>query len=365
MVETKNQYAPDYVSAPGETLKDLLNERGMTQVELSERMGKTPKFVSELIQGKAALTQDTALQLERVLRTPASFWNNRERHYQEALARKAERVSLSKHTDWLKTFPLKDMIHLEWVTKEKDDVEQVRRVLDFFGVASPDEWNSIWMDPQYKASFRKSLAFASEPGAVAAWLRQGEIEGRAVECEPYDKQGFKDVLREIRTLTVERPEKFCPLMLELCSSVGVALVFLPQIDKARISGATRWLTSGKALIQMSLRYKTNDHFWFTFFHEAGHVVKHGKRAVFLEGSDADMQQDEEEEANVFASEWLIPRAALRGFIMRGETSKYSILQFAHEQGIAPGIVVGQLQHEGVFPYSHHNRLKEKFTWKKT
>lgn len=359
----KNEFTPDYVSPPGGTLKDVLEGRNMTQAELAERMGRTPKFVSELVQGKATLTQETALSLERVLDVPASFWNNRERHYREALARQTEHAKLSEQTDWLKTFPIRDMVKQHFIEKRGDDVEQLKQVLDFFGVVSPDQWNAVWMNPQTKAAFRKSLTFASEPGAVAAWLRNGELEARDIECEPFDRQTFKDALRKIRALTTEPPPVFQKKMHDLCAEAGVALVFIPQVDRARISRATRWLASDKALIQMSLCYKTNDHFWFTFFHEAAHVLKHGKRDVFLEGSDDEAQQEKEEEANAFSADWLIPRKDFHAFVEGGDLSRAAVLAFAEQQGIAPGIVVGQLQNCGALSWKTRlNRLKQSFRW---
>ncbi len=145
----------------------------------------------------------------------------------------------------------------------------------------------------------------------------------------------------------------------------VAVVFVPQLPKTRTSGATHWLNPDKALIQLSLRYKTNDHLWFAFFHESGHILLHGKRDFFLEGNDVVSveNRDKELEANKFAEDLLIPPAELKQFLASNQQlSKAGIEQFAAKIGIAPGIVVGRLQHDGVLPPSHYNDLKQSFEW---
>ncbi len=135
----------------------------------------------------------------------------------------------------------------------------------------------------------------------------------------------------------------------------------PQLPKARISGATRWLRQDCALVQMSLRYKTDDHFWFTFFHEAAHILLHGKRDVFLEDGDNEGSA-KEVQANQWASEFLIPGHRLNEFMADGERSRESIVSFAHELGIAPGIVVGQLQHRGYLEFTALHDLKRRLAW---
>jgi HTH-type transcriptional regulator/antitoxin HigA len=147
---------------------------------------------------------------------------------------------------------------------------------------------------------------------------------------------------------------------ELCAQCGVAVVFVLELPKMGVSGATRWITKDKALIQLSLRYKTDDHLWFTFFHEAGHILKHGKKALFLEGNGLDDKH--EGEADEFASNWLIPVREFNSFVSLSLYSKASVAAFAEQIGIAPGIVVGQLQHHGHLPFTHLNGLKKRYCW---
>lgn len=357
----QNRYVPNYASPPGDTLQEVLEERGMSQAELAERTGRPKKTINEIINGKAAITPETALQFERVLGISASFWNNRERHYREALARIEEEERLQKQVSWLNAFPVKAMIKLGWIQCYQDKVEQLGEVLNFFAVASPEQWEEIWCSTH--VLFRKSQVFQSDFGDVAAWLRRGEIEAAEISCATYDANKFKEALQQIRALTVKPPKIFQLEMVRLCAEAGVAVVFVPQFPKTRTCGATRWLNPNKALIQLSLLYKTNDHLWFSFFHEAGHILLHGKRDVFLEGKGVQEEEDKEQEANKFAQDILIPPAELKRFLTsEQQQSGTAIVGFAAQINIAPGIVVGRLQHDGVLPPSHYNELKQSFEW---
>lgn len=351
----QNQYNPDIVSPPGESLAETLTTLGMSQVALARRTGRPLKTINEIIKGKAAITPETALQFERVLGVPAGFWNNRERAYRDTLARNADRERLSREIEWLKDIPVNAMIKLGWIAHRQDKVEQLQEVLRFFGVASPK------LDFM-SASFRKSPAYRSNPLASAAWLRQGEIEAARINCSPYDQESFETALIEIRKLTNDPPEQFVPAMQRLCAECGVAVVFVPELPKTRAHGATRWLNPDKALIQLSLRYKSDDMLWFTFFHEAGHILLHGKRDAFLESDDSNGQK--ESEANRFAERMLIPENALQDFMASGQKTLPAIKRFASELGIAPGIVVGRLQHETYLPISQGNGLKRRDWWQK-
>lgn len=352
-----NQFIPDYAIPPGETLFDTIDALGMSQAELSERTGRPKKTINEIIKGKAPITPDTALQLERVLGVSASFWNNLEKNYRETLARLAEQERLQKQIAWLTELPVKSMVKLGWIRPFKEKVHQLQEVLNYFGVASPERWHEMWLGSQ--VAYRTSQAFASDPGAVSAWLRKGELIAREIECKPYDESAFKSALKAIRNSTIKPPEEFQHEIIQLCADAGVAVAFVPELPKMRASGATWWLHPTKAVVLLSLRYKSDDHLWFSFFHEAAHILLHGKKDFFIEDSNTN---DKEDEANRYASEFLIPAAKLKTLVSTTRISKDAIRRFADELGIAPGIVVGRLQHDGHLPITHCNDLKTRLVW---
>ena len=353
-------FEPNFAVPPGETLAETLETLGMTQAELAERMGRPLKTINEIVAGKAAITSDTALQLEKVVGVPASFWTNHERIYRDTLARYRETDELERQLGWLKTMPIKEMVRARWIVAATEPVAQLRIVLSFFGVAGVDEWRALWESPD--AIFRKSPAFAANRPATAAWLRQGELEAQKIDSAQFDEKRFAEVLAHLRGFTVKDPEEFVPALHDQCSGAGVAVVIVPPLPGVRAYGATRWLHRTKALIQLSLRGKTDDHLWFTFFHEAGHVLKHGKRAVFVEDGDpkAAARDPREAEADAFACDLLIPTAEYERFCANADFSVAAIRKFANRLGIAPGIVAGRLQHEGKVPFSRANQLKRRF-----
>jgi addiction module HigA family antidote len=357
---SRNEYQPDSVSLPGETILEVLESQGMSQADLAQRTGRPRKTINEIVKGKAALTPDTALQLERVLGVPASFWNNLESYYRDYLARRVERDLLKTHVNWLREFPLQEMIQWRWVAKNRDKVEQVRSVLGFFGVASPSQWREVFARPQ--AVFRKSLAYSSTSGAVAAWLRRGELDAQEIETNQYSRRLFREALSRARSLTVEPPEVFQEQLVNACAEAGVAVVFLRTPKGCRASGAARWLAPDRALILLSLRYKSDDQLWFSFFHEACHILQRVKRKIFLDDKPRGAGEEEEEDANQFAADFLIPPDAYESFANRTRFSKRAIRSFANSIGIAPGIVVGRLQHDGLLPYNQCNDLKQRFEW---
>jgi HTH-type transcriptional regulator / antitoxin HigA len=356
----KTEYTPSRVSPPGETLRELIEERGLTQTELAERTGRTRKTINEILLGKAKLTPETALQFELVLGVSASFWNARESKYREYLAREAARKDLQALGEWVKGFPVQEMIRLGWLPSCPSVEAKAHALLEFFGVASPEQWTAI--HSRHAVAFRKSVAFEADEKALAAWLRAGEIRGQRMECAPYEEEAFREVLQEARKLTREPPEVFQSTLCETCARTGVAVAFVPQLKRSRAHGATRWLAPDRALIQLSIRYKSDDHLWFTFFHEAAHILFHRKKDIFIESNGTD--GEEEEQANRFAADFLIPPESygrLASTVKQGY-SKTEIKTFAKEIGVSPGIVVGRLQHDGLIPYSHLNDLKLRLKW---
>lgn len=357
--QVTNGYRPDYAVSPGEVLSNELELRGMTQQELAKRTGLTPKHIVSIVKAKSSITTETAIKFERAMGMPADYWLNLESNYQEVLARLQEEDQLDHDIDWLNHIPVAQMAKLGWIAKLSDTKAQLIEVLRFFGIASVGQWDDMW--PNLKVAYRQHNHLEIFPEAVSAWLRQGEIDASRIVCSPYDKSAFREALDQIRTLTWEAPEVFVPKMVELCAQAGVAVVFVPCIPKTGVSGATRWLNSNKALIQLSMRYRTNDHLWFTFFHEAGHILLHGKKELFLEGTNG-LDENKENEANKFAQEELISKAEFSNFAQRGLFSKAAIYEFSERIGIAPGIVVGQLQHADLLPITFCNDLKQHYQW---
>jgi len=357
-MKTLPTYDPDYAVAPGETLLETIESLGLSQVELARRMGRPLKTINQIVKGTARIMPETALQLEKVTGVPASFWNNAEANYREALARREERRLRESQIEWTARFSYAKMVALRLVPETRDRSSRVDALLHFFGVASPTQWEEMYA--ALCGAARESPSFQTDLGDLSAWLRCGELIARDRDCRPYEKARFLDELSAIRALTLKNPAVVWEEVAERCAGAGVALALVPELPKTHVFGFTRWLGPEKALIQLSLRYKTDDLLWFTFFHEAAHILLHGKRDVFVEYRGVD--NPKEREANEWAGEFLVPAAAWRGFVesLPAKPGESAIVAFAREQGIAPGIVLGRLQHrEKLVSPALHNHLKHR------
>jgi transcriptional regulator with XRE-family HTH domain len=357
-MSTKYPYMPDYAVSPGTTLKETLEEKGLSQADLALRTGMAEKTVSQIINGIAPISYETAEKFELVLGIPAKFWNARERSYREALVRIAEMQRLQNDVHWLKEIPLADLIGRGYVQDDSDQRSLVRQTLRFFGVSSVEAWRDTWATPA--AQYRGSAARDKHPGYVAAWLRMGELQAESVKTEPFDAGRFKSALTEARRLTRLPFRETFPKLVELCATAGVVALLTKEIRTAAVSGAVRWLSKDRALIQLSLKYKSLDQLWFTFFHEAAHILLHGKKDVFIEYG-VTHASDKEEEANGYAADILIPPEYQHR--LPHLRTKAQICGFADSIGIAPGIVVRLLQDREFLYQSAFNDLKIRVEWK--
>jgi len=353
-------YRPDYRQRPGKVLDEILNKREMSARELARRCGRSAKLIVEIISGKAPIEPETALQFEKVLGVDASVWLSIESAYRLHRAKANEEQSLANHIGWAKRFHLEELYRLGVLEKLSDPAATVKQLLQFFGAGSVEACQLRFKELA-DGAYRHSPSFVSSEESLLVWLRLGEQKAEEIACHEYDRSGFMEVLREIRELSVRSPEKFLPKIETLCAGAGVAFVIQRPIGKIALSGVSRWLTPRKALIQQTLRHKKNDHFWFTFFHEAAHLLLHSRKSVFIEGEGDERtgKREEEQEADDWSSNFLIPTKAMEQFILEGCFSEQDILNFAMEQRIAPGVIVGQLQKRQAINWaSKLNHLKE-------
>lgn len=348
MVE-QHPFRPDYAIPPGETLRDRLVEMSLSQAELAARAGLSAKHVSQIMQGLAPITLETAVALDRITGVPASVWNRREADYREALLRSKPRVLTEDDKEWLASLPTKELRRRGCLPDEKDPGRLFDAVLSFFGVADRPAFDRIWRAPV--ASFRRTKAFKTSPGAVMSWLRIAQLEAQSSKVEPYSATGFREVLRQIRTLTAGGDPNE---IVDLCASAGVVVVFVPEVKGCRISGAAWWAGPARAVIALTDRYKKDDRFWFSFFHEAAHILLHSKKETFVDDDSDDAVV--EDEANVFAADFLIPPDNKP--VLYELTTDQEVADFASTLGIAPGIVVGRLQHDQQWGWEKGNKLKK-------
>lgn len=354
-------FKPDWLSSPGDTIREFLDETERTIEDLTASIGKTKSFSEQLLCGKEAITPTLAEKLSSTIGGSAAFWINLDSNYRSQLEVIQHECSTTQGTEWLRELPANDMKKFGWLEPAASRSETVFECLQFFGVSSIDSWREKYKNLLEKAAFRTSPAFHSQVGAVAAWIRQGEIESDSIECSAWNPDRFRNELTGVRELTrLRNPSEFIPKLRQRCAECGVAVAVVRAPTKCRASGVTTFLSTNRPLLLLSFRHLTDDHFWFTFFHEAGHLLLHGNKGMFLDCEETLMSQ-QEKEANEFAANILVP-AHRRESLLNLPKDGREIIRFARTLGISPGIVVGQLQNANLLRRNQFNNLKRRFTW---
>jgi HTH-type transcriptional regulator/antitoxin HigA len=351
-------FDPDWVSPPGETIRDALAHTQLPSETLGNALGLTSENLRALLAGELEIDRETALGLSAALGGSQGFWLSRETNYRVRLNAQRASKTARDFDSFLQGLPLRDMKAFGWLT-DLDAAPLATVALRFFEDA-PGDWARSGAQVTEAVRFRTSNADESNPVAVASWLRRGVLQARALECEPWAPAKLADALSKIRGLTrLKAPEVFFPKLVDICSACGVAVVFVRTPTGCRASGATHF-DRNTAIIQLSFRYRSDDHFWFTVFHEIGHLLLHPETSLFMEGRDYE-GTEEEVEANCFAADTLVPpeqAPALAGV----KRDFKSIMRLAREIGVSPGIVVGQMQKQELVRHDQFNFLKVRYDW---
>jgi HTH-type transcriptional regulator/antitoxin HigA len=349
-------WQPDWATHPGEHLEEYLEVRGLSQAEFARLADMTPKLVNTIIKGTNPVTPETAIKLEHVLGLKADIWLGLQKDWELHVARKREINAPA--SEWLKKFPVRELQRFGRLPDVKDTNALLDGLLDLLGIGAPEAFEA--RVSTLAVHHRRARRGETSPAHEICWLMLGEERARRMDLPPFDKARFIEVCREIRKLTVEGPAIFEPRLKRLCAEAGVAFVLQKPVSKTCLFGSARWVDGERPLIQMSLRMKTNDHFWWTFFHESAHIVLH-KGRNFADDQNA-VGDGVEGEADRWAEDMLVGSARIASFAASKPRSKAAVCAFAEGIGLHPGIVVGMLQHRGIIPFSYMHDLKVAFAW---
>lgn len=335
---------------PGATIKEQLVLRGLNQKEFALRIGMSEKHISKLINGEVQLTPDVAVRLEMVLGIPAVYWNRLEATYREKIIKANAENEIEADKEIAKKIPYNEMAKNGWIAETKDETERVINLRKFFEVVDLgiiDNWQLS------KIACRRLAKTEKGDFALLAWAQKAKIEARNIQTASINSKTLKKKMPEIRNMTVMEPSDFCPKLVEMLSDCGIAVVFLPHIGGSFLHGAT-FCDGHKIVVGLTVRGKDADKFWFSLFHELGHIllghINQTNGTTF----------DDEKAADDFAENMLIPEKEFNKFVSKKDFSKASICSFAREQNILCGIVVGRLQKDGYIKYDRYNDLKTKY-----
>jgi addiction module HigA family antidote len=311
-MSAKYKFEPDYAVHPGETLKEKLEELEMSPKEFSIRTGKPVKTISEIINCKSSITPDMAVQFEKVLGISAGFWIRKQANYNEFAAREKQKQILEEAKKWARKFPYPKMAQFGWVTETRKHEEKAEELLSFFNISKASSWENIYLNQKLPLFLRISLKHAKDPYALSA----------------------------------TNPDNFFSEIKSTCIKAGVKVIYTPLLPKTVINGAVRWL-GGNPIIQVSDRYKRYDIFWFSLFHEIGHIILHGnKKNIFIEDTkNIDKEDIQEKEANDFAAKWLLTDEEYDEIIEQlnnGKDIEETINLFANKFETHRDIIIGRL-----------------------
>ncbi|MCK7597078.1 ImmA/IrrE family metallo-endopeptidase [Microbulbifer sp. CAU 1566] len=354
-------FQPNWASPPGDTIKDILHEQNIEVSEFARTIEKSVRDATKLLKGNLPIDEELALDLEKIVGGSMEFWINREKQYRNDLLHIAN--SENEQETWLSKFPTRDMASFGWIPKTRSKREKLKNLLDFFKVSSTQEWENKYKGLILDTAFRTTETFEPVVEATISWLRQGSIVSENSNCAPLCKRKLLSATGKIKTLSREKnPATFLPPLKKILASCGVVLVIAPTPSGCRASGATFSTPNGKAVVMLSFRYLSDDHFWFTLFHEIGHLILHSDRQLFIEEKHIS-EAVAETEANQFARNILIPEEYESEFSKLNSRRWREIIRFAKKLQISPGIVVGQLQHAGLLRHDYLNKLKNRYNWK--
>lgn len=344
---TINQYYPESVTHPSAILQEVLEEKQMGAKEFAIKTGKPEKTISMVLNGKSAITPDMAIRFEQVLRIPSHFWNEAQKNYDEYKARVKYQSSIDEAVSWAKEFPYAKMASLGWVLPTRNAKEKVIQLFNFFGIATRKGFEDYYYHQRTQVAFRVSLLNQEYAPAIAAWLRRGELQAEHLRVSSYTESALKNTIPELKEIMAAQPNGFFDKIQKICAGAGVKVVYTPCLPNAPIHGSTRWVND-IPLIQLSGRYKRNDIFWFTFFHELGHILLHGKKYISIENLEVEGENEAyEKEANEFAAEIILSQKEQDILLSQPSFPDEDILAFARKFGTHPACIVGRLQHLGI------------------
>ncbi|GAA6187657.1 ImmA/IrrE family metallo-endopeptidase [Litorivita sp. NS0012-18] len=348
------QFVSDWQSSPASSIVDLLDLSGKTMDQLVSNVGIG---VLDIVKEDAAFDHGMASALAEFLGGSAQFWLRRDQIFQEQRGL----PDLPDEKEWVRSLPYAEMARFGWLPSTRSAEEKIEHSLDFFECDNLREWQQKYESTIAGVAFRTTFSFENDAAATLAWLRKGEQIAAIRDLPEFDADSLLENVDGIKALCRRaNPGDFLPKLESILAESGVGFAVVRAPKGCRASGATRIVENNRAILQLSFRHLSDDHFWFTLFHEIGHLVLHRETKMFLEGNFVDSDEFESE-ANSFASDVLVPME-YRPLLAKVKISAKPLIALAYKLGISPGILVGQMQHAEQIHPSKMNFLKRRYKW---
>lgn len=341
-------------------MRSAMERQQLTLSSLANSMHLDLETVSQLVESRAPITTEIAHKLSQSLGSSPRFWLRRsEQYYEDRRRLDADR--------WAQAAPPDLASSLGWIQRTDNWLDRIDVLLEFFGVPDLESWKATYEPALQQTQFRTTSATPTSEIAVAAWLRRAQLQTRSLTLAPYNHTLFAGAIPAIRRLTwLKDPAVFLPRLRDLCAEAGVAVALVKAPSGCPASGATYRTIEHEPMIVLSARYLTDDHLWFTFFHEAAHVLLHGHEAVHVDSLEPEQIGHTTDRLELEANKWAADKIIsdeLIGSQVRPPTSYRQLQLLARQSGIAPGLIVGHFQHAGALSYAQLNKAKRRYRWR--
>lgn len=361
MAAKKIGISRDLIIHPGETIADVLENRGITQAELASRAGVSPAYVSNVIAGKKGISANFAMGLEYALGVPKSFWLNLQANYEAELLEVNEEQTITDEERKVRE-DLKDIVKYlrkqgkMLIGENKDEsILSLRKVLQISNITNLKE-----MIPT--GAFRMAGNAAVNPNVLGAWIRLCQLAGndKTISAK-FEKKYTNDLIQEIKSIMCCKNAELQRDLKNVMEKYGIDFSVVKNFRGAPVHGYISQKNEGIYQMVLTIRGAFADIFWFSLFHEIGHIVNGdiGKNLKFLDyGND----YDKELAADLFASNMLLSPESYKAFIQRNDFSIEAICRYAESQHVMPYIVIGRLQKEKYLAYTMYSKYKLRYKW---
>ncbi len=341
---------------PGYYIQEELEALEMTQEEFAKRLDTTPKNLSILIRGEQSLSIDMAMKLARFFGTSINFWLNLQNAFNIKLAEFRSEEETERERILLKSFDYKyfengneSVAH----TGKKD--EQILNLRKYLGVSTL----SVFRKRDVTTFFRSAADEMTEDEIIKANVMVQIAVNKAMKIDAprYNRKKLEELLPYILEETINE-KAFYPFLREAFRHAGVVFIAVPNMPGSTIIGAVRRVNE-KMLMMMNGKRMNADVFWFTIFHEIGHILN-GDYGITVEHEA--MENDPEYEADKFAEKMLIPENEYKDFVENNVFTMKTIKEFASSIKRNPSIVLGQLERDGIIKTddSRFSALRRKY-----
>lgn len=341
---------------PGYYISEIIEDMDITQEEFAVRLGTTPKTISKLVNCETGISKDLAMKLSNMLNTSSDVWLNLQKQYDVQMIEKKRIEELSSQIEVVREIDYSFFVRNNLLPSTRDAIQKIQNLCSFLSISSLN----ILTEEQYNLSFRNGIKTLQKKNILSSnvWVETATKIGRKYDAEIFDEKKLREAVNGIVELTNKPLNETIDYIKEELLNCGVVLVMIPYLKNSGLHGFVKWFNKDKVLVAISDRRKYTDTFWFTFFHEIGHVFQRNIRDISYTW-ESDIIDELENDANEYAQNMLIPYEKYQMFIDRNKFTLSSVLAFSTEINRDPGIIVGRLQNDEKIKHSQHNKLKLK------